>query len=38
MDDVVFCLKLLISHAEKENELKKASGSALILLVFFSFK
>ncbi|KAL5110864.1 Dedicator of cytokinesi protein 5 [Taenia crassiceps] len=23
MDDVVFCLKLLISHAEKENELKK---------------
>nr|CDS17481.1 dedicator of cytokinesis protein 1 [Echinococcus granulosus] len=23
MDDVVFCLKLLISHAEKESELKK---------------
>ncbi|VDM33755.1 unnamed protein product [Hydatigera taeniaeformis] len=32
MDDVVLCLKLLISHAEKENELKKASGFASIPL------
>ncbi|EUB62246.1 Dedicator of cytokinesis protein [Echinococcus granulosus] len=29
MDDVVFCLKLLISHAEKESELKKASELTL---------
>ncbi|KAL5966603.1 Dedicator of cytokinesi protein 1 [Taenia solium] len=33
MDDVVFCLKRLISHVEKENELKKAAFQFRIQLI-----
>lgn len=35
MDDVVFCLKLLISHAEKEKEIKKASEFIVLRLSIF---